>query len=406
MKSFIALLLAAGCSRTTEPTAQGPTNERTATPLAAPVSEVDSSPPPLGGAAEGPKPSTPARVKARSCEPGKPTTIGTADEAIPAMAAVFGPKNGLVAWTPRDGVLAVRPVDLFGRPNGPAQETAVPANLDRALGLRALNGKYLAFLRELDFSEQEPVTHVFAIVLDPDGASTGSPLRIALGKRSTIDGISDGAAHGVLIFAGASPSTEVDTARLVRLYVEDGVISQSFRDFPDPSPGARVSPLFSFSKEHAVTVLESVLVVDGVPRPIQDESTPPPPGFGIAPSFAGKSAPIYAATVFAEDPKIRYGSLSLDGMRRYAVKEYSLDAPLKRPLEAHVWWGTTAGDNDVKVFGSVWPTGAPTDEGISLAAAMPDLSSGVWTQVVWSGEQALVLYSEGPTVRIAPLPCN
>tara|TARA_R110002096_G_scaffold436061_2_gene666672 strand:+ start:22707 stop:23615 length:909 start_codon:yes stop_codon:yes gene_type:complete len=301
------------------------------------------------------------------------------------------------------------------------REVEVPAELSRTHGMRALDGKFLVFLSETDYSGPMPVLRLFALAFGTDGAPLGSPLQIAIGERGRIDEISDGAARGVLLFAGASPSTNVKTGRLVTISVADDGISQTVFDLPQPSKRAR--PLFSFAKEHNVAVLGGggVIVVDGkASLPIQGESLRFK-GFGIAPQFDGSSSPgssspgssspgssipFYAITSFGDEGKLRYGSLSLDGTLHLDKKEFSKDAPLKPPFNPKVHWATSTGAGTVEVFSSTSPVGAALGTPVDLTATIPDLSSGVWTQMAWSGEQVLVLHSAGSTVRLALLPCT
>ena len=43
--------------------------------------------------------------------------------------------------------------------------------------------------------------------------------------------------------------------------------------------------------------------------------------------------------------------------------------------------------------------------GKDIQLSFPGMTSGLDSQIVWTGEQAMVLYVAGSTVRLAPLPC-
>jgi hypothetical protein len=350
--------------------------------------------PPLGALAPGPATPTALRFGARSCAPQPPIDLGTAS-GQPGAMAVFGKTGGLVAWSPKPKRLAVRPVDRTGKPTGPAHEIDVPAELDHVEGLRALDGNYLAFLRDNDFSGPSPIVKLYALVLASDGSAVGIPLELDTGPRGMLDAISPAAARGVLVYAGATPATKVNQLRIVTVYVApDGKLSQAIHDYPDPTPGDRALARFTFSAEHTAILIPEHLLVDGEMR-----ASPPDPtidGVYVAPSFSGASIPVFGVTGGRTDGKRRYGTIDLAGTRHFERKEEPRNAPVKAPFENLVNMSILAEGDRVS---------AVVNEK-TIPLAFPELSSGIDTQLVWTGDQAMVLYVAGSAVRIAPLPCS
>ena len=70
--------------------------------------------------------------------------------------------------------------------------------------------------------------------------------------------------------------------------------------------------------------------------------------------------------------------------------------PTARAFEALVDWIVSAHADHVSVYAL----------GKDIALSLPGLTSEIDTQIVWTGEQAMVLYTAGSAVRLAPLPCS
>jgi hypothetical protein len=388
-----ALVAIAACHGSTDPS-PAPPPPSPAAPVAPPSKTVSASTPALGALAPSPAPPTVERFRARSCAATPPIELGATEAGRGAMAA-FGASGGLVAWSPKHKRLAVRPVDRTGKPTGAMRELDVPADLDNIDGLRALDGNYLVFLREDDFSGGSPIVKLYALALAGDGTAMGAPLELDTGPRGMLDAVSPAAARGVLVYAGATPATNVDTLRIVTVYVApDGKLAQATRDFPDPTPGTRAFPRYTFSAEHAAIVLPEHLLVDGELRPLSAEPTIE--GMLVAPAFTGDAIPVLGFTSVRPDGKRRYGTIDLSGKRHFDRKEEPQSAPLRAPFENLVKFGVTGRGAGASAFVL----------GQQIPLAFPGLSSGIDTQIIWTGDQAVVLYVAGTAVRLAPLPCN
>jgi len=355
--------------------------------------EVAKSTPPIG-ALVGPPTPTAARVKARSCAETKPVELATAQQ-LAVIGAGYGPAGGLVAWSTDTRKLALRTFDAKGQPTGETHELDVPAQLDRTYSVRVLANHYVVFLGETDYAGPAPTRKLFALVVGKDGAAIGKPLQIDIGNRAMVDDISPGAANGVLVYAGATPSTGVKDARLVTIYVApDGAVSQSVRDYPDPVPGDRALPRFSLG-EHAVIVLPDHVIVDGEMR--ASKSDPAIEGLYVAATHTGDKIPLLGLPKLLDDTKRRYGTLAIDGTRTFEAKVET--GPLRAPFEDLASWSISSGDSGTSV--------TAFDKTVALTfPGIPKGLMGITTNVVWTGEQALVLFVAGKSVNIASLPCN
>jgi hypothetical protein len=361
-------------------------------PIEAVSKDVAKSTPPIGPLV-GAAPPTAARVKARSCTATEPVELVTAQQ-FAAIAAAFGPSGGLVAWSPDKHKLAVRTIDAQGKPVGEARELDVPAQVDRSWGVRALANHYLVFLGDMDYAGSSPIKRLYAVVVGKDGAPIGKPLQIAIGERGMIDDISPGAANGVLVYAGATPATNIKEARVITIHVApDGAITQATRDFPDPTPGTRAMPRFAFSPEHAVIVLPEHVIVDGEIKPSKDDLD----GLLVAPSFTGDKVPLIGIPDLRDAAKYKKGTLGLgDGTRTYDAK---VSTGARGDAFDRVTWSVGSSDAGVTV------TSGDKTQKLEFPG-IPGGLAGAMTDVVWSGEQALVLFTTGKAVKIAPLPCN
>lgn len=353
---------------------------------------------PLGRLATGPLPATPAQVRKRGCGPASPVDLGSAEGG--SVAAAFGATSGIVAWSASETRLAIRELDRTGQPRGPVHELVVPARVSPAYGVRALDGHFLIFLAATDFTGPSPIAKLYAVLTDAHGVPDPGVLRVAIGDRGMIDAVSPSAAHGVLVWAGPTPATHVTQGRLISVVVDDrGTLAQSVLDIPDPAPGDRAQAFFSFG-DHAVTVIGTrALIVDGELR--AQQRTFEPDGLEVAPTFTGASVPVLGLALGKDARTMRYGTLALDGAMTFG-KEVAKSAPLRPPFEERVDWMVSTGASGTQVLGVTEPTGKPFGAAIAVP---PAIASGIATQVVWSGEQVLVLAADGHTVRVAPLPC-
>lgn len=353
----------------------------------------------IGPLAPQPRAATPDAVTRRACDASFVVDLGPGERNV---AAAFGAQTGIVAWSMTRTRLAIREIDRSGKPTGEAHVLEVPGTVS-AFGVRALDGHYLVFLDETDFSGPSPITKLFAVVTDANGKPNPSILRVAIGDRGMIDDISPAAAHGVLLWAGPTPATKIDTGRLVTISVDDaGAMTQSFVDIPDPAPGDRAHGFFSFAADHAVVMLGlRGLISDGAWRPLT--KTFDPDGLVVAPAFTGNSIPIIGLALGKDAKTMRYGKVTLDGAATFDAKDTLKTAKLRPPFETTVRWGTTTGDGSTQVWGRLDPGGGLFGDTIAVPAK---LSAGIRTEVVWSGDQILVLGGDGTTVSVGALPCE
>ena len=353
---------------------------------------------PLGPLAPRPARSSPEAVKKRACD-GTVIDLGLSSDTH--VAAAFGPQSGLVAWSISPTRLALRILDRRGKPLGEANEVDVPAPVNSTYGVRALDGHYIVFLSASDFSAS-PILKLYALATDIDGKPTSGVLQVAIGDRGLIDEISPGAAHGVLVWAGATPATKIDKARLISLVVDDkGALAQSFIDYPDPLPGDRVRPFFSFSSDHAVVLAGSkALVVDGEMKP--QKSTFDPDGIELAPSFTGATVPILGLGLGNNGKTMRYGTVALDGTLTFDAKDTLKTATPRAPFESHVTWGMSTDSNGT----SVWGSASSSAELVTSVPLPPPLNAGILTVIEWTGEQLLVFAGDRTTMRVGALPCG
>lgn len=362
----------------------------------------------LGPLAPRPPSPTLARVKARTCGASGAIELGdlgdTDQDAY--VAVTFGATRGLAAWS-TSRRLAVRPIDRAGRPIGPVHVADVPVPLEVGGRMRALDGYYLLLLAGYDHTRFPELVH-YVVVLDPEGAMVGAPQPLAIGAREFVNGVSPGAAHGLLIYEEPQAATHVKDARLLTLLVTaGGAMQQSFRDFPDPLPeGAIASALFSFGAAHSVALVGDVMLVDGEPRKLRGDT--PVDGFVLAPTFGGASVPVIGLSFpqgLGRAPVMRYGQIDLDGAQHFGPR-VAPDVPVRPPFDDStdvVSWAvreTRSGD-DVEVVGSTELSDVQLPRVRFKFSGLVDNSIAI----VWSGDQVLVLYASKGHAYIAPLPC-
>ena len=366
-----------------------------------PATAVLAKTDPLGTLAPQPPPPTPEAVKHRACTGGAAIELGTTDRS--AVAAAFGPKSGIVAWSPNDHQLAVRAIDRAGHPLGEAHVVDAPARLS-SFGVRAVDGHYLVFLSETDYQGTSPVLALYAMVVDANGTPNPAVTKVAIGDRGMIDDISPGAARGVLVWAGPTPATHVDQGRLISLVVDGkGGLAQSFIEFPDPAPHDRARAFYSLGK-HTVVMIGPDVIVDGEVKPRKDDVSYQPDGFAFAPTFDAATVPVIGFGLGKDAKTLRYGTLGLDGVLQFDKAEIPKSKPLRAPFADHVSWVTITGSAGVDVLMSI----DLRDVDLATAKLPPDLAgggAGLSSQVVWSGDQLLVFVADGGKVRVAPIPC-
>ena len=356
---------------------------------------------PVGVLAPQPPPPTPDTVKHRACGRAAPVELGASDGA--GVAAAFGAKSGIAAWSPNDHELAIEAIDRAGKPIGSPHVVEAPARVDSAYGIRALDGHYIVFLSKSDFSTESPVFTLYALLTDADGVPSTSFTQVAIGERSLIDSVSPGAAHGVLVWAGPTPATHIDTGRLISLVIDPrGALAQSFIEFTPQMGYGRVHGLFSFG-DHAVALFGANMIVDGEVKLRTNDASYDPHGLAVTPTFTGNAVPVIGFG-FGNDAKtLRYGTLGLDGALHFAKVEVAKTTPLHEPFEDRVSWGTITDSDGVQVFGSIDDRGGDAGT-VKLPAELAD--AGLSTEVVWSGEQILIFLVHHGKVEVAPLPCT
>jgi hypothetical protein len=402
MRLAVAVLAIVACSpdrSSPEPT-PAPTK-----PVTKPVAIDDAASngklEPIGALAPQPPTPTPDAVAHRACGPSTPVELGTTDRSD--VAAAFGPKSGIVAWSPSEHQLAIRAVDRSGKPLAAAHVVDAPARLDSTHGVRALDGYYIVFVSATDFSGSSPVMKLYALLTDADGRPSSRFTKVAIGDRGMIDDVSPGAARGVLVWAGPTPATHIDKGRLISLTVDGkGALAQAFIDFDNPAPGDRARAFFSFG-DRAVVLIGPNVIVDGAIKPRKNDASYDPDGLTFAPTFTGNAVPVLGLGLGKRSGNLRYGALGLDGAFHFDKADVATTKPLHAPFEDRVGWGTSTSSSGVDVVGMIDSRGVH----VHTTKVPPALAvAGLKTEVVWSGDQILVLVADGRRVRVAPLPCT
>jgi hypothetical protein len=125
-------------------------------------------------------------------------------------------------------------------------------------------------------------------------------------------------------------------------------------------------------------------------------------GHAIAPTFVGDKIQIVGFTVRGDGAKRRYGTLSLTGKRRYDRTEEARSHPWRPPFDDEVRWVVIAQNGGV----TVTPGLRGHVIGPEIKLPWPNIATENETGIAWTGEQALVLYTDGKRAQLAPLPCG
>ncbi|HTR54137.1 MAG TPA: hypothetical protein VMJ10_25770 [Kofleriaceae bacterium] len=405
MRACVVTLVVAACGRDAAPVVTtDPASEAVTPPAPAAkahvATTVSAKVGPIGPLVE-PPPPTPAAVARRACGDATPIELGATDGT--EIGAAFGRDgHGIAAWSPSKTRLAVRRLDGSGKPTGPVSELEVPAPVT-GRWIRALDHRFIVLLSTTDFSGP-PVLKLYAVVVDADGKPDPTVLQIAIGDRGMIDDVSPGGERGVSIWAGPTPATQIRDGRLVTLVVDaQGKLAQSIVDVPDPAPGDRARALFSLG-DHAVALIgDTLMFVDD--KPLAQKRSGDAEGLWLAPTFHGPTIPALALSLGKKPATMQVGTVALDGTVRFDQQKLPRTGTLPAGYEDRVSWGTSSGGGEAT---TVWSSrdlaaDAPTER-VALPAAFS--SSGLGPEVVWSGEQVLVLAADRHHAQIMPLPCT